>query len=101
MVQTKCNGCNSYFKGSHGLSNHFQHNKKWKALHLNLNNQYQLSTNEQTKVNNDSKIKDDTESHRLNTIHCEIDQENIDSRNMHEESGIEDSSIVFFCIYTK
>src|SRR5688572_16434520 len=38
MVQIKCNGCNSYFKGNWGLSNHFQFNNKCKTIHLQLNN---------------------------------------------------------------
>lgn len=38
MVQSKCNGCNRVFTGTHGLSNHCQHNNECKSIHLELNN---------------------------------------------------------------
>ena len=93
MAQTKCNGCNCYFKGSHGLSNHFQYNKECKAIHLNLQHQYQLSKNVHTKVNIDSKIRAVTELHKLTTNQCPVKHESNDRCNMHEERTIEDSSI--------
>ena len=93
MAQTKCNRCNCYFKGSRGLSNHFQYNKECKAIHLNLQHQYQLSKNVHTKVNIDSKIRAVTELHKLTTNQCPVKHENNDRCNMHEERTIEDSSI--------
>src|SRR5688572_7165305 len=38
MVQIKCNGCNSFFKGNWGLSNHFHFITKCKSIHLQLYN---------------------------------------------------------------
>ena len=55
MAQTICNGCNRYFKGSRGLSNHFQFNKVCKTIHLNLNQQYQAIPDLKTQVDKNEK----------------------------------------------
>ena len=93
MVQTKCNGCNHYYKGNCGLSNHFQHNRECKTIHLNLRQQFQVFSNNETKVNTDSKIGVVIEIDKLNTIQSEVDQKNNDSFNNFQETPLEDNSI--------
>src|SRR5688572_13966914 len=75
MVQSKCNGCNQYFKGTHGLSNHFQFNRECKGIHLNLIHQYQVNTDTMTQVDNNNKKITVTQSQNFKSKQCEIDPE--------------------------
>ena len=55
MVQTKCNGCNTYFRGIRGLSNHFQQNIQCKSIHLQLNNSHQINPKIMTELKSGNK----------------------------------------------
>ena len=55
--------------------------------------QYQLVSKQVTQVENDSKIRAVTESHKLNITQCELNQAKNHICNINQESIIEDSSI--------
>ena len=94
MVKIKCNGCNRYFKNNWGLSNHFQHSKECKIIHLNLVIHYNPPlTKEAIQIEKDSKMSAVTQSNILNNIQCELNEGNHESCNINQDSTIEDSSI--------
>jgi len=82
MVQTKCNGCNHFFKGSCGLSNHLQYNRECKAIYLDMNHYNQIISNIETQEDKDSKMRDVTHPHKMITNQCEVNQDNNDRCNL-------------------
>src|SRR5688500_11453043 len=93
MVQSKCNGCNQYFKGSCGLSNHFQFNRGCKAVHLNLIKQYQVIPDKGTQVDNNKKKMAVSQTEELITRQCEVDSESNEICKINDNTNIEESSI--------
>ena len=93
MVKIKCNGCNRYFNNTRGLSNHFQHNKECKAIHLNVIHQYPILPIETSQVESDNKtniLKEHTllENHQ----ECELNQLNKNGCNMEQENTNDDNN---------
>ena len=94
MVKIKCNGCNRYFKNSRGLSNHFQHSRECKIIHLNLVIHYNPTlTKETIQIDKYSKKSAVTHPNILNNNQCKLNEDNNDSCNINQDSIIEDSSI--------
>ena len=93
MVKIKCNGCNRYFNNTQGLSNHFQHNKECKAIHLNVIHQYPILPIETSQVESDNKTNILTEHTLLeNHQECELNQLNKNVCNMVQENTNDDNN---------